>query len=78
MNYVQIKEYDIANGPGVRLSLFVSGCTHHCRDCFNSGTWDFQAGEPFTDQTCRMILDSLKESCYKACTNTGKHSSKKC
>ena len=48
MNYADIKQYDVANGPGVRVSVFVSGCTHHCKECFNQETWDLQYGNPFT------------------------------
>ena len=48
MNYATIKNCDIANGPGVRVSLFVSGCTHHCKGCFNQEAWDFHFGKPFT------------------------------
>ena len=48
MNYAAIKTYDIANGPGVRTVLFVSGCTRHCKDCFQPQTWDFDYCEPFT------------------------------
>jgi len=59
MNYGTIKKRDIANGPGVRVSLFVSGCTHHCPGCFNQDTWDFAYGEPFTPQTEREILDLM-------------------
>ncbi len=59
MNYGTIKKRDIANGPGVRVSLFVSGCTHHCPGCFNSATWDFGYGEPFTPQTEREIIDLM-------------------
>ena len=59
MNYGAIKKCDIANGPGIRVSLFVSGCTHHCPGCFNKDTWDFNYGEPFTPQTEREILDLL-------------------
>ena len=51
MNYGEIKKYDIADGPGVRVSLFVSGCTHCCEGCFNSQTWDFNFGKPFTEET---------------------------
>ena len=59
MNYGEIKKFDIANGEGVRVTLFVSGCTHHCRGCFNPETWDFQYGEPFTQETCGELLESL-------------------
>ena len=59
MHYGAIKKRDIANGPGVRVSLFVSGCTHHCPGCFNSDTWDFTYGEPFTPQTEREIIDLM-------------------
>ena len=57
MNYATIKSYDVANGPGVRVSLFVSGCTHHCKGCFNAEAWDFQYGTPFTRETEDQILD---------------------
>ncbi len=50
MNYAAIKPCDIANGPGVRVSLFVSGCTHHCPGCFQPETWDFSYGKPFTGE----------------------------
>ena len=60
MNYATIKNFDIANGPGVRVSLFVSGCTHHCPGCFNEVAWDFQYGEPFTQETIDKILEYLK------------------
>ena len=59
MNYATIKKRDIADGPGVRVSLFVSGCTHHCPGCFNADTWDFDYGTPFTPETEREILDLL-------------------
>lgn len=59
MNYGTIKKFDIANGLGVRVSLFVSGCTHHCKGCFNAEAWDFQYGELFTEQTEQEILDAL-------------------
>ena len=62
MNYADIKQYDVANGTGVRVSLFVSGCTHHCRNCFNKEAWDFNYGREFTDDTINMILDYLKPS----------------
>ena len=71
MNYATIKNCDIANGPGVRVSLFVSGCTHHCPDCFNEMAWDFQYGEPFTDETVRTILDMLKPGYIRGLTLLG-------
>ncbi len=62
MNYAAIKKTDIANGTGVRVSLFVSGCTHHCKGCFNRETWDFGYGDPFTEQTQEELLDALSPS----------------
>ena len=59
MNYGDIKKIDVANGPGVRVSLFVSGCTHHCKGCFNPETWDFSFGKPFTDETIDEIIEAL-------------------
>ena len=59
MNFATIKEVDIANGPGVRVSLFVSGCTHHCKGCFNSEAWDFNFGSPFTKQVEDRIMNAL-------------------
>lgn len=59
MNYGEIKKTDIANGPGVRVSLFVSGCTHHCEGCFNPETWDFGYGEEFTQAAEERILGLL-------------------
>ena len=59
MNYGAIKKRDIANGTGVRVSLFVSGCTHHCPGCFNEATWDFSYGEPYTEATEAEILEAL-------------------
>lgn len=60
MNYAEIKKCDIANGEGVRVSLFVSGCTHRCKGCFNPETWDFRYGKPFTKEVQGEILESLK------------------
>ena len=60
MNYGTIKNYDIANGTGVRVSLFVSGCRHHCKGCFNSETWDFNYGNPYTKEVEAEILEALK------------------
>ena len=60
MNYGEIKTTDIANGVGVRTSLFVSGCTHHCKGCFNEETWDFAYGQPFTKEVEDEIIESLR------------------
>ncbi len=60
MNYGTIKDWDIANGPGVRVSLFVSGCRNHCKDCFQPETWDFSYGEPFTEETKESIIKMLE------------------
>lgn len=60
MNYGNIKENDIADGPGVRVSLFVSGCRHHCKGCFNAATWDFAYGNPYTKETEEEILKLMK------------------
>ncbi len=59
MYYSNIKYNDVANGPGVRTSLFVSGCRWHCKNCFNSVAWDFKNGKEFTNDTLKEILDSL-------------------
>ena len=71
MNYAEIKEYDIANGPGVRLTLFVSVCTHHCPECFNPETWDFNYGKPFTEDVEETLLEKLGEGCYQGLTLLG-------
>ena len=59
MKYATIKKHDSANGPGVRVSLFDSGCTYHCEGCFNPETWDFQYGTPYTQETELEILEAL-------------------
>jgi len=59
MYYGNIKKYDIANGLGVRISLFVSGCRHHCKGCFNPETWDFHYGQLYTKDTEEEILNAL-------------------
>ena len=59
MNYADIRPIDVANGPGVRVSLFVSGCTHHCEGCFNPETWDFQYGKPFGPEQEEEVLSAL-------------------
>ena len=62
MNYAAIKKHDIANGPGVRVSLFVSGCRNHCPGCFQPETWDFAYGKPFTRKTEDEIITALRPS----------------
>jgi len=64
MNYGMIKWYDIANGEGVRVSLFVSGCDHHCKGCFQPETWDYDYGQPYTQEVEDQILDSIKNIGY--------------
>ena len=59
MRYADIKKVDVANGPGVRVSLFVSGCTHRCEECFNPETWDFSYGDPFGEAEIQRILSLL-------------------
>lgn len=71
MNYATIKNCDIANGPGVRVSLFVSGCTHRCPGCFNEVAWDFEYGEPFTEETIEMILKMMEPPHIKGLTLLG-------
>lgn len=71
MNYATIKNCDIANGPGVRVSLFVSGCTHRCPGCFNEVAWDFQYGEPFTRETREQILELLRPDYIRGLTLLG-------
>ena len=71
MNYATIKNCDIANGPGVRVSLFVSGCTHRCPGCFNEVAWDFDYGTPFTQETIDTIVTMLKPPHIKGLTLLG-------
>ncbi len=71
MNYAEIKNCDIANGPGVRVSLFVSGCTHRCKGCFNAVAWDFAYGQPFTQDTIDGILAMLAPAYIRGLTLLG-------
>ncbi len=66
MNYAGISKVDIANGPGVRVSLFVSGCRNHCRGCFNPETWDFNYGDPFTKETEDEIIAACVPRGFRA------------
>lgn len=71
MNYATIKEFDVANGPGVRVSLFVSGCNHHCKNCFNMEAWDFNYGEPFTQAEIDKIIKALEPDYIKGLSLLG-------
>ena len=71
MNYCTIKKWDIADGIGVRVSLFVSGCTHHCKGCFQPETWDFNYGDVFTDDTENEIIEALKPDYISGLTLLG-------
>ena len=71
MNYATIKWADVANGPGVRVSLFVSGCTHQCPGCFNPEAWDFTFGEPFTAEEEEKILAALAPTHMKGLSLLG-------
>lgn len=71
MYYSTIKDCDIANGIGVRITLFVSGCTNHCKNCFQPQTWDFDFGEPFTEETEKKLLEMLKPDYINGLTLLG-------
>ena len=57
MRYSKIRKMDISNGPGVRVSIFMQGCSFHCKNCFNPETWDFEGGKEFTDDTIKKVLE---------------------
>ncbi len=65
MNYATFRAHDVANGPGVRVSLFVSGCTHRCKGCFNAEAWDFSYGEEYTEEIGERIISALAPSYIK-------------
>ncbi|MDD6204574.1 MAG: anaerobic ribonucleoside-triphosphate reductase activating protein [Firmicutes bacterium] len=71
MNYAEIKNCDIANGEGVRVTLFVSGCTNHCPGCFQKQTWDFDYGQPFTRETEEHLLELLRPDYISGLTLLG-------
>ncbi len=71
MNYATIKTHDVANGTGVRVSLFVSGCTHRCKGCFNAEAWDFDYGDPYTPEVEESILRALEPSYIKGLSLLG-------
>lgn len=61
MNYYKIKKYDIANGKGLRTTIYFSGCKFHCKECFNSELWDFKSGKPFNDETKAYLFELLSD-----------------
>ena len=71
MNYATIKWYDVSNGPGVRVSLYVSGCRNCCKNCFNPETWDFNYGQPFTSETEEKILKAMEPEYIRGFTLLG-------
>ena len=71
MNYADIKNVDVANGEGIRVSLFVSGCTHHCKNCFNPQAWSYNYGKEFTKQEEDQIIEMLKPSHIKGLSLLG-------
>lgn len=71
MNYADIKQYDVANGLGIRVSLFVSGCRHRCKGCFNEAAWDFHYGKPFTEKTVEAILQYMNKDYVAGLTLLG-------
>lgn len=71
MKYAAIKKCDVANGPGVRVSVFVSGCNHHCKGCFNEKAWDFNYGNDFSDETIDGIINDLDKEYVTGLTLLG-------
>ena len=71
MNYADIKRVDVANGEGVRVSLFVSGCNHHCKGCFNECAWDFNYGNKFTDENIDEVINYLNHDHIEGLTLLG-------
>lgn len=71
MRYNLIRKMDIADGPGVRVSIFMQGCAFHCKNCFNSETWDFNGGKEFTDETIKKVLELCSEDYIKGLSILG-------
>ena len=71
MRYNKIRKMDISNGPGIRVSIFMQGCTFHCKNCFNPETWDFNGGEEFTDETIAKIIELCKNPGIKGLSILG-------
>lgn len=73
MNYIKITKNDVANGPGIRITLWISGCTCRCKECHNPETWDFNSGEPFNKKIMDELLDYLSKPWVQGLTLTGGH-----
>ncbi len=71
MNYADIRPIDVANGPGIRVSVFVSGCTHACPECFNPEAWDFAYGQPFTQESVGTVLQAMEKPYIKGLSLLG-------
>lgn len=71
MNYAQIRSMDISNGKGIGVSIFVQGCSFHCKNCFNPETWDFNSGKPFTNEIKEKFISLLKPNYITRCTILG-------
>lgn len=71
MNYLEIKKHDVANGTGVRVSVFAAGCHHHCKGCFNPESWNFNNGKPFTEETINEILEAMNHEYISGLTLLG-------
>ena len=71
MNYGKIITYDVGNGDGIRITLFVSGCKRHCKNCFNKQTWDFNYGKPFTKETLKFIEKEINKPYINGITILG-------
>ncbi len=71
MRYSKIRKMDISNGPGVRVSIFMQGCSFHCKNCFNPETWDFESGKEFTDDTIKKVLELSNKDYVKGLSILG-------
>lgn len=71
MRYNKIRKMDISNGPGVRVSVFMQGCSFHCKNCFNPETWDFEGGKEFTDETIEKVLELCSKEHVKGLSILG-------
>ena len=71
MRYNLIRKMDISNGPGVRVSVFMQGCSFHCKNCFNPETWDFEGGKEFTDETIEKVLELCSKEHVKGLSILG-------